>query len=72
MVHDDEEIVMIRLASLIGVTCIALAACALARRANKSPEDLPADENQKTDPNPTRLQQVRLLGQGHHARFSLN
>jgi hypothetical protein len=70
--HGDQEKVMFRLASLIGVACLALAACALVRK----PANLSEEDSSEQNPNPHRNllsgQLVRVHGGHYHAQFSVN
>jgi hypothetical protein len=63
---------MFRLASFLGVACLALAACALAGVSAKPSADVPPEPNDTPEPNPARAQ---LPGTPHrlfHAQFSVN
>ena len=64
---------MFRLASLIGVACLALAACVMARNpANPSQDDNSSEPNPRTDRNLLSRRLARVHGGHYHAQFSLN
>jgi hypothetical protein len=63
---------MFRLASLLGVACFALAACALAGRPTNAGKRLPADQNSDESQNQKWGSLVRFPAQRFHARFSVN
>jgi hypothetical protein len=63
---------MFRLASLIGVACLALAACVLARTSAPASENESLEDPTNTDQNFQPERQVRPHGGLYYAQFSVN
>jgi hypothetical protein len=62
---------MFRLASFLGIACLALAACALGRVTPRV-RQAASEDNPEIDPHRLHARLVRQPGKGYHARFSLN
>ncbi len=63
---------MFRLASLLGVACLALAACVLARHSHNPAENDSPQDRTTPDRNPQPERPVRIHGGLYHAQFSVN
>jgi len=63
---------MFRLASLIGVACLALAACAMARNSAPPSENESLEDPTNSDRNFQPERQFRHRGGLYYAQFSVN
>lgn len=63
---------MFRLASLVGIACFALAACALGRLSSRSQPAAGTTNDPENELRRLHTRLIRLPGKGYHAQFSLN